>query len=128
MSSTPKKRPKPKANSRARSSSSSLPPPSSSCTSDYSLKSVLEPPQSLFPSKDDFLRVVAVLAIATIVAVGCNYFATSLMNRQPKPFCDTSVDSSDSLYGGTSSFSDPPFGYPENFPGKKLTFFLSFSF
>ncbi|KAF3449488.1 hypothetical protein FNV43_RR10216 [Rhamnella rubrinervis] len=89
-SSTPKKRPKHKTNSHARSSS---PPPAS----DSSLNSILEPPHSLFPSKDDFLRLIAVLAIATFVTVGCNFLATSLRNRQPKPFCDSGVESPDSL-------------------------------
>ena len=118
MSSTPMKRPKPKANSYAHSSPH--PPP----TSESSLNSILEPPQSLFPSKDDFLRLIAVFAIATFVTVGCNFLATSLRNRQPKPFCDSSVDSSDSLSGGYFLFLQSSVWLPRKNPCKILKFLI----
>ncbi|WRX19069.1 Man1/Src1 [Theobroma cacao] len=84
-SSTPKKRPKPKHNS-----------PSKSSTSKSSLNSILEPPQSLFPSKGEFFRLIAVLAIASSVALSCNFFATFFTSTS-KPFCDSNLDSIDSL-------------------------------
>ncbi|XP_031279903.1 uncharacterized protein LOC116138327 [Pistacia vera] len=83
MSSTRKKRPKPKSDS--------------SSTSSSSVSWVIEPPQSLFPSKREFLRLVAVLAIASSVAVTCNYFS-NLFNPTQSPFCDSNlIDSPDSL-------------------------------
>ncbi|XP_062073761.1 uncharacterized protein LOC133777981 [Humulus lupulus] len=89
MSSAPKKRPKPK-------SSSSSPSPSPSAN--FSLKSFFwEPPDNFFPSKDDFFRLIAGLAIAASIAAACNFFANSFMNTQPKPFCDSGVDHSDLL-------------------------------
>ncbi|XP_075640203.1 uncharacterized protein LOC142611942 [Castanea sativa] len=60
----------------------------SSVSSNSLLKSIKEPPQNFFSSKDEFLRLVAVLAIASSVAVCCNVFFT-LIDRQPKPFCDS---------------------------------------
>ncbi|KAL5551221.1 hypothetical protein UlMin_001397 [Ulmus minor] len=84
MSSIPKKRQKPKSKptSNARSS-----------TSDSSLKSyLLEPPDTLFPPKDEFLRLFAALAITASVAVCCKFLAASLMNHHEKPFCDSGVD------------------------------------
>ncbi|XWS38706.1 hypothetical protein CRYUN_Cryun19dG0154200 [Craigia yunnanensis] len=84
-SSTPKKRPKSKHNS-----SSSL------STSKSSLNSIIEPPQSLFPSKGEFLRLIAVLAIAFSVALSCNFFAT-FFSSTSKPFCDSNLGSTDSL-------------------------------
>ncbi|KAB1219589.1 hypothetical protein CJ030_MR3G011151 [Morella rubra] len=88
MSSTSKKRPKPKANAK---------PPLSP---DSSVKYLTEPPPNFFPSKSDILRLVTVLAIATSVALGCNFLATTLVNRQPKPFCDSrDLDSPDTLSG-----------------------------
>ncbi|XP_062145713.1 uncharacterized protein LOC133853713 isoform X2 [Alnus glutinosa] len=87
MSSTPKKRPKPNAK-----------PTSSSSSSSSSLSPLMEPPQSFFPSTDEFLRLVAVLAIATFVALGCNLLATTFINRQSKPFCDSGdLDSPDAI-------------------------------
>ena len=82
---------------RSRSMSSTRRRPSSS---NSLLESLKEPPQNFFPSKDEFLRLVAVLAIATSVAVACNMFVTTLINRQPKPFCDTHYSHSpDSISG-----------------------------
>ncbi|WCJ20688.1 hypothetical protein M5689_002906 [Euphorbia peplus] len=51
----------------------------------------LEPPPNLIPSKHDFLRVIAVIAIASSVAFTCNFISTSL---NPKPFCDSSESDS----------------------------------
>ncbi|XP_021288248.1 uncharacterized protein LOC110419483 isoform X2 [Herrania umbratica] len=82
---TPKKRPKPKPNS-----------PSKSSTSKSSLNSILEPPRSLFPSKGEFLRLIAALAIASSVALSCNFFATFFTSTS-KSFCDSNLDSIDSL-------------------------------
>ncbi|XP_039072047.1 uncharacterized protein LOC120219295 [Hibiscus syriacus] len=79
-SSTPKKRSKSEHNSSSPSSASKS-----------SLSAIIEPPQSLFPSKGEFLRLIAVLAIASAVALSCDFFATS------KTFCDTNVDPADSL-------------------------------
>ncbi|KAG4206332.1 hypothetical protein ERO13_A03G002600v2 [Gossypium hirsutum] len=81
MSSTPKKRPKSKHNSYSKNSS---------------LNSILEPPQSLFPSKGEFLRLITVLAIASAVALSCNYFLT-LFTSTSKPFCDSNLDPIDSF-------------------------------
>ncbi|KAI3441909.1 MSC domain-containing protein [Psidium guajava] len=84
MSSTPKKRPKPKASSPS--------PPSSSRRSPIAL----EPPQFLFPSKQELLRLVIVLAIASSVAVTCNFFA-NFLRPQTKPFCDSDIDPLDAF-------------------------------
>ncbi|KAJ8465021.1 hypothetical protein OPV22_027573 [Ensete ventricosum] len=48
-----------------------------------------EPSGALFPSKDDLLRLFAVIAIAASVASACNY-AVCFFNRQAKSFCDSS--------------------------------------
>ncbi|XP_071722353.1 uncharacterized protein [Rutidosis leptorrhynchoides] len=71
------KRKRPKSKSTSTTSSSSLVIP--------------EPPQSLFPSKAEFLRVIAVLAIASSVAFACN-FLYAVFNSAPKPFCDSDID------------------------------------
>nr|KJB45566.1 hypothetical protein B456_007G312600 [Gossypium raimondii] len=81
MPSTPKKRPKSKHNSYSKNSS---------------LNSILEPPQSLFPSKGEFLRLINVLAIASAVALSCNYFLTFFTSTS-KPFCDSNLDPIDSF-------------------------------
>ncbi|KAL9422650.1 hypothetical protein AB3S75_034849 [Citrus x aurantiifolia] len=84
-SSTKKKRPKPKSNASSSSSSSSW-------------NWMTEPPQSLFPSKRDLLRLITVVAIASSVALTCNYLA-NFLNSTSKPFCDSNLllDSSQSL-------------------------------
>lgn len=51
-----------------------------------------EPPQNLLPSKHDFPRLVAVLALASVVAWTCNFLFTSLLPPPSKPFCDTNLD------------------------------------
>ncbi|XP_009371890.2 uncharacterized protein LOC103961103 [Pyrus x bretschneideri] len=86
MSSTPKKRlkPKPKPEPHFQSSPNSI-------------ASLLEPSQSLFPSKHDFLRLIAVLAIASSVALTCNFLSSTLTDRHRKPYCDSSPDSLDFL-------------------------------
>ncbi|XP_057512938.1 uncharacterized protein LOC130794997 [Actinidia eriantha] len=48
----------------------------------------MELPPNLFPSRSEFLRLLAVVAIASSVAVACNYSVTFL-SRQPMPFCDS---------------------------------------
>ncbi|XP_078155965.1 man1-Src1p-carboxy-terminal domain protein [Carex rostrata] len=67
-------------------------------TSSHSLPFLNEPSTSLFPSKGELLRLVAVLAIAASVSATC-HFIIQFLNRRPKPFCD-SVDllPPDSLY------------------------------
>ncbi|XP_042949587.1 uncharacterized protein LOC122281843 isoform X3 [Carya illinoinensis] len=106
MSSTPRKRPKLKPKPNVKPS-----PPHS----DSSLKSLIEPPHNLFPSRDEFLRLMSVLAIATIVALACNFLATSFINRQSKPFCDNrDLDSPDSV----SDFCEPCPSNGECYQGK----------
>ncbi|XP_024030674.1 uncharacterized protein LOC21406095 [Morus notabilis] len=80
MTSISKKRPKPK----------------SSGSSNSSLKSVSlwEPPDDLFPSKDDIFRLVTAVAIAVSVFLSCSFFFSA---RHPKPFCDSASDASDFL-------------------------------
>lgn len=46
------------------------------------------PPARLFPSREEIPRLFAVVAIASSVVAACNY-AVVVLNRQPKPFCDT---------------------------------------
>ncbi|XP_008786289.2 uncharacterized protein LOC103704675 [Phoenix dactylifera] len=89
MSSASRKRPKP----RARDPS----PP---------FRLLREPPHSLFPSKDELLKLVAVIAIAASVAAACNY-VVGFFNRQPKPFCDSGGELQDPV----SDFCEP---CPEN--------------
>ncbi|XP_058085956.1 uncharacterized protein LOC131233311 isoform X2 [Magnolia sinica] len=72
MSSITRKRSKPKQ----KSSPPSIP---------FLLK---EPPPSLFPSKEDLLKLFTVVAIASSVVIACNYVFT-IFNRHPKPFCDS---------------------------------------
>ncbi|KAJ4951934.1 hypothetical protein NE237_028766 [Protea cynaroides] len=55
-----------------------------------------EPPPGLFPSKEEFLRLLAVVFIAVSVFLACN-FAVSFLNRQPKPFCESDQTSEDAL-------------------------------
>ncbi|KAK4792634.1 hypothetical protein SAY86_023069 [Trapa natans] len=80
MSSTPKRRQRSKLGdlSSSRSSHSSL--------------TTVEPPSSFFPSRGELLNLVAVVAIASAVAVSCNFFV-GVLNPQVKPFCDNSADS-----------------------------------
>lgn len=78
----------------------------SSGSSNSSLKSVFlwEPPDDLFPSKDDLFRLLTAVAIAVSVFLSCSFFFSA---RQPKPFCDSASDSSDFLSGGSFfSFSE----------------------
>ncbi|XP_050264631.1 uncharacterized protein LOC126708752 isoform X3 [Quercus robur] len=89
--------------SSTRSGRHHRPSSSSPVSSNSLLKSIKEPSHNIFPSKDEFLRLVAVLAIASSVAVCCNIFFT-LINRQPKPFCDShNSHSPDSI----SDFCEP---------------------
>ncbi|XP_072147329.1 uncharacterized protein [Setaria viridis] len=43
-----------------------------------------EPPPGLFPTREDLLRLLAVLTIAAAAAAVC-----SRLNRRPEPFCDS---------------------------------------
>ncbi|KAG2544254.1 hypothetical protein PVAP13_9NG833900 [Panicum virgatum] len=52
-------------------------------------KGAAEPPPGLFPAREDLLRLLAVLAIASAAAAAC-----SGLHRRPEPFCD-SVQSPD---------------------------------
>ncbi|XP_057449712.1 uncharacterized protein LOC130740985 [Lotus japonicus] len=52
----------------------------------------IEPPQKLFPSKHEFPKLLAVIAVASAVAWTCNLLFT---NPPAKPFCDTNLHSSD---------------------------------
>ncbi|KAG8634210.1 uncharacterized protein LOC110604496 isoform X2 [Manihot esculenta] len=95
MSSITKKRPKP-------ASKSPKPEREPSLSSSSSHSPLMEPPHSLFPSKEELLRLIAVLAIASSVALTCN-FIVSYINPTTKPFCDSNVDSSDPF----SDFCEP---------------------
>ncbi|CAL9080062.1 unnamed protein product [Musa textilis] len=48
-----------------------------------------EPSATLFPSKNELLKLFAVIAIAASVTAACNY-AVCFFNRQAKSFCDSS--------------------------------------
>lgn len=85
MSSTPKKRPRAGYQS-----------PKHVLSTSSTIK--MEPPPNLFPSKQEFLRLVAVLAIAYFVALTCNFIA-NYINPTTKPFCDSNPESTDTLYG-----------------------------
>ncbi|XP_065878449.1 uncharacterized protein [Euphorbia lathyris] len=87
MSTGTRKRPKP---------DSKYKPQHNTNLSSSSHSSIMEPPYHLFPSKEDFLRLLTVLAIASSVAFTCNFIATYL-NPTAKPFCDTDTHSSDSF-------------------------------
>ncbi|KDP22917.1 hypothetical protein JCGZ_01778 [Jatropha curcas] len=87
-SSMTKKRPKPGFKSRKPELEPNL--------SSSSHSTVMEPPQSLFPSKGEFLRLIAVLAIASSVALTCN-FIVGYISPTTKPFCDSNIDSPDSF-------------------------------
>uniref|UniRef100_A0A0D9VN68 Man1/Src1-like C-terminal domain-containing protein n=1 Tax=Leersia perrieri TaxID=77586 RepID=A0A0D9VN68_9ORYZ len=66
--------------------------------------SLAEPPPGLFPTRDDLLRLLAVLSIAAAAAAAC-----SLLNRRPKPFCDSDSDSDSTAHGaGTDSCQPCP--------------------
>ncbi|KAG9452224.1 hypothetical protein H6P81_005128 [Aristolochia fimbriata] len=65
-----------------------------------------EPSPGLFPSKAELVKLLAVVAIASSVAVICNYAAT-VLTRPPKPFCDS--DEADDLF--SSGLCEP---CPEN--------------
>ncbi|KAK8516274.1 hypothetical protein V6N13_046981 [Hibiscus sabdariffa] len=101
---TPKKRSKSKHISYSPSSSSKS-----------SLSTIIEPPQSLFPSKGEFLRLIAVLAIASAVALSCNFFAAFFTSTSTsKPFCDSNLDPA----GSFSDSCEPCPSYGECSEGK----------
>lgn len=84
MASSPKQRPK------LQHRNPNLSPPSH--------RIPLEPSANLFPTKSEFLKLLAVVTIASSVALACN-FLVNVVNRQPKPFCDSNVEFDDSLSG-----------------------------
>ncbi|PKA53267.1 hypothetical protein AXF42_Ash009997 [Apostasia shenzhenica] len=47
-----------------------------------------EPSPGLFPSREEFLKLLLVIFIASSVAVGFN-FLSSILNSRPRPFCDS---------------------------------------
>ncbi|GKV10740.1 hypothetical protein SLEP1_g22061 [Rubroshorea leprosula] len=57
---------------------------------------IIEPPKNLFPSREEFLRLLAVVAIASAVAFSCN-FLVAFFSSGSKPFCDSNLDSMDSI-------------------------------
>ncbi|XP_077237169.1 man1-Src1p-carboxy-terminal domain protein [Tasmannia lanceolata] len=77
MSSPTKKRPKSKHRN---------PPPS--------FPFLKEPSPGFFPSGAEILKLFAVVGIAVSVALVCNFVVT-VLNRPPKPFCDTDDPISD---------------------------------
>ncbi|XXG43728.1 hypothetical protein AAC387_Pa01g3703 [Persea americana] len=78
LSSTPQKRRKSRKREKPSSPSPSFP-------------FLKEPSPSLFPSRQDLLKLLTVIAIASFVAIACSY-TVRIVNRQPKPFCDSSQD------------------------------------
>ncbi|KAJ4825808.1 hypothetical protein Tsubulata_021818, partial [Turnera subulata] len=95
MSSAPKKRPKLASKPQNKN-------PSSSSSSLSSYSPIMEPPTNLFPSKGEFLRLIAVVTIASSVAFTCN-FLYGYFNPTTKPFYDSNLDSPDSI----SDFCEP---------------------
>ncbi|KAL1217721.1 hypothetical protein V5N11_029276 [Cardamine amara subsp. amara] len=85
MDSIPRKRPKSETKTPKRNPKSS---PSS-------IRSLLEPSENFFPSKEEFLRLLTVLLVACAVAFTCN-FISKYLSSNPKPFCDSNFDSIDS--------------------------------
>ncbi|KAJ7952642.1 Inner nuclear membrane Man1 [Quillaja saponaria] len=62
-----------------------------------SLKSLMEPPQSFFPLKREFLKLIVVLALVLSAAVLSNFLTTALIIRRPRPFCYSNLDFPDSF-------------------------------
>ncbi|CAH8383576.1 unnamed protein product [Eruca vesicaria subsp. sativa] len=85
MDSIPKKRPKSETKTPKRNPKSSPSP----------ITSLLEPPQSFFPSKEEFIKLLTVLLIACAVAFTCSFLSKHL-NSDPKKFCDSNSDSIES--------------------------------
>ncbi|KAA8525927.1 hypothetical protein F0562_007973 [Nyssa sinensis] len=81
------------------------------CSSSRSF--LMEPSPDIFPSKGEFLRLAAVVAIAASVAMACNY-VVFVLNRQPKPFCDSNVEFDNSF----SDFCEPCPSNGECYEGK----------
>ncbi|OVA14826.1 Inner nuclear membrane protein MAN1 [Macleaya cordata] len=71
-------------------------------TSSPSLGLLNEPSPGFFPSKGEIIRLFGVLAIAVTVGMACNYI-TTILNRQPKPFCDSDGSPEDFI----SDFCEP---------------------
>ncbi|XP_068635684.1 uncharacterized protein [Aristolochia californica] len=61
---------------------------SAESTISFQLPFLGEPSPGFFPSMEEFVKLLTVVAIASSVAVICNYAAT-VLTRPPKPFCDS---------------------------------------
>uniref|UniRef100_A0A1J3GLQ6 Man1/Src1-like C-terminal domain-containing protein n=1 Tax=Noccaea caerulescens TaxID=107243 RepID=A0A1J3GLQ6_NOCCA len=85
MDSIARKRPKSETKPLKRSPKSSPSP----------VRSLLEPSESFFPSKEEFVRLLAVVLVACAVAFTCSFLATNLSST-PESFCDSDLDSIDS--------------------------------
>lgn len=88
MDSIPRKRPKSETKTPKRNPKSSPSP----------IRSLLEPSESLFPSKEELVRLLTVLLVACAVAFACSFLA-KYMSSNPKSFCDSNFDSIDSDLG-----------------------------
>lgn len=90
MDSIPRKRPKSETKTPKRNPKSHHSP----------IRSLLEPPQSFFPSpsKEESIKLLTVLLVACAVAFTCSFLAKHL-DSDPKPFCDSDSDSTDSDLG-----------------------------
>ncbi|KAF3595403.1 hypothetical protein DY000_02024690 [Brassica cretica] len=86
MDSIPRKRPKSETKTPKRRNPKSSHSP---------IRSLLEPPQSFFPSKEEFIKLLTMLLIACAVAFTCSFLAKHL-GSDPKSFCDSDSDSIDS--------------------------------
>ncbi|ESQ39803.1 hypothetical protein EUTSA_v10000965mg [Eutrema salsugineum] len=85
MDSIPRKRPKSETKTPKRNPKSSPSP----------IRSLLEPSESFFPSKEEFARLLTVLLVACVVAFGCSFLANYL-GSDTKSFCDSNLDSIES--------------------------------
>lgn len=91
--STPKRQRRPK--SALQNPNFNESPSTASSSTITSLLSQVEPPPNLLPSKSEFLKLIAVIAIAATVATACN-FIVDVFYRPPLPFCDSDVEYHDS--------------------------------
>ncbi|VVB08163.1 unnamed protein product [Arabis nemorensis] len=85
MDSMPRKRPKSETKTSKRNPKSSLSP----------IRSLLEPSENFFPSKEEFVRLLIVLLVACVVAFTCSFLAKYLSSN-PTSFCDSNFESIDS--------------------------------
>ena len=73
--------------------------------------SAIEPPPNFFPSKQECLKLIVVLAIASTIAWTCNLFFNSVINPQTKPFCDTNLEFLDQFSGEALFFLKKTYFY-----------------